>query len=93
MERIERPSWCCAGIGSCSTPTWRPLYQVETKALVQAIKRNIERFPADFMFWLSEREFENFRRQVGTSSSWGGRRYPPLRLHRAGGGDALQRVA
>ncbi len=53
------------------------LYQVETKALVRAVKRNAERFPADFMFQLSEDEFENLRLHSGTSSSWGGRRYLP----------------
>ena len=49
------------------------LYDVETKALNQAVKRNLLRFPEDFMFQLSEREFENLRSQIVTSS-WGGRR-------------------
>ena len=54
------------------------LYGVETKVLVQAIKRNIERFPADFMFQLSADEFANLRSQFVTSSSgYGGRRYAP----------------
>jgi hypothetical protein len=54
------------------------LYGVETKVLVQAIKRNIERFPADFMFQLSTEEFANLRSQFVTSSSgYGGRRYAP----------------
>jgi hypothetical protein len=54
------------------------LYGVETKVLVQAIKRNIERFPADFMFQLSAQEFANLRSQFVTSSSgYGGRRYAP----------------
>jgi hypothetical protein len=52
------------------------LYQVETKVLIQAVKRNIERFPADFMFQLNPEEFDNLRSQFVTSS-WGGRRYPP----------------
>lgn len=52
------------------------LYQVETKVLNQAIKRNIDRFPDDFMFELSEKEFETLRSQFVTSS-WGGRRYSP----------------
>ena len=52
------------------------LYQVETKVLNQAIKRNIDRFPNDFMFELSENEFEILRSQFVTSS-WGGRRYSP----------------
>jgi hypothetical protein len=54
------------------------LYGVETKALTRAVRRNPERFPADFMFSLSDTEFAHLRRQTGTSSQWGGRRYPPL---------------
>lgn len=54
------------------------LYGVETKALVRAVKRNLRRFPEDFMFQLSAEEFEHLRRQSGTSSSWGGRRYAPF---------------
>ena len=53
------------------------LYEVETKALLRAVKRNAERFPPDFMFVLTEAEFANLRRQFGTSSDWGGRRYLP----------------
>jgi hypothetical protein len=54
------------------------LYGVETKVLVQAIKRNIERFPADFMFQLTNQEVKNLRSQFVTSSSGhGGRRTPP----------------
>ncbi len=53
------------------------LYGVATKALVQAVKRNSARFPADFMFQLSSREFRNLRSQIVTSSLWGGRRTAP----------------
>jgi len=53
------------------------LYGVETKMLVRAVKRNINRFPTDFMFQLSKEEFDNLRFHFGTSSDWGGRRYPP----------------
>jgi ORF6N domain len=42
----------------------------------QAVKRNIDRFPDDFMFQLSDAEFEHLRSQIVTSK-WGGRRYPP----------------
>ena len=52
------------------------LYDVETKSLVQAVKRNIDRFPEDFMFQLTQQEFDDLRSQIVTSS-WGGRRYPP----------------
>ena len=53
-------------------------YDIETKALTRAVRRNIERFPDDFMFQLSQNEFDLLRRQFGTSSAWGGRRYRPL---------------
>lgn len=53
------------------------LYGVETKVLVQAVKRNLARFPADFMFQLTNQEFSDLRSQSVTSSQWGGRRYPP----------------
>ncbi len=53
------------------------LYGVETKVLVQAVKRNIERFPEDFMFRLNKKEFVILRSQIVTSSDWGGRRYAP----------------
>jgi len=53
------------------------LYGVDTRVLVQAMKRNIERFPDDFMFQLSKDEFAFLRSQSVTSSGWGGRRYPP----------------
>ena len=54
------------------------LYQVETKNLNKAVKRNIERFPASFCFQLTEEEVENLRFQIGTSSlNYGGRRYLP----------------
>jgi len=52
------------------------LYGVETKQLTRAVRRNIERFPLDFMFQLSVDEMNILRSQFGTSS-WGGRRYRP----------------
>jgi hypothetical protein len=53
------------------------LYEVETKVLLQAVKRNILRFPKDFMFQLTKEEFINLRSQIVTSR-WGGRRYAPF---------------
>lgn len=52
------------------------LYGVETKRLNEQVKRNIDRFPEDFMFQLTETEFENLKSQIATSS-WGGRRTLP----------------
>lgn len=52
------------------------LYGVQTKVLNQAVKRNIERFPDDFMFQLTKEEYEILKSQNATSS-WGGRRAMP----------------
>jgi len=53
------------------------LYNVDTKQLKRAVKRNIIRFPEDFMFTLNTKEFNNLRNQIVTSS-WGGTRYLPM---------------
>ena len=53
------------------------LYGVETKSLNRAVKRNLERFPDDFIFQLNNQEVRNLRYQFGTSSFWGGHRYLP----------------
>lgn len=55
------------------------LYGVETKAFNRAVRRNLDRFPDDFMFQLTNQEFAILRYQIGTSSleTWGGRRYLP----------------
>jgi hypothetical protein len=53
------------------------LYAVETKQFVRAVKRNIDRFPSDFAFVLTQKELTNLKCQIGTSSSWGGCRTPP----------------
>ena len=57
------------------------LYHYETKNINKAMKRNINRFPEDFCFQLTEKEVENLRFQIGTSSlnkeTYGGRRYLP----------------
>lgn len=53
------------------------LYRVETKRLKEAVRRNKKKFPADFMFELTKKEWTNLRTQFATSS-WGGQRYPPF---------------
>jgi len=52
------------------------LYGVTTKVLVQSVKRNINRFPIDFMYQLTRQEVANLRSQFVTSR-WGGKRYLP----------------
>lgn len=53
------------------------LYDVETRVLIQAVTRNRSRFPRDFMFQLSKREFESLRSQIVISNVRGGRRSAP----------------
>ena len=53
------------------------LYEVESKQLKRSVRRNINRFPNDFMFELNEEEWKNLRSQIG-ASSWGGSRYLPF---------------
>jgi len=53
------------------------LYDVKTKRLNEQVKRNISRFPDDFLFQLNREEFNDLKSQFATSS-WGGRRTPPL---------------
>ena len=54
------------------------LYDVPTKRLNEQVKRNIDRFPADFMFLLDGNEWDILRSRSATSRSWGGRRTPPF---------------
>lgn len=53
------------------------LYGVDTRVLNQTVKRNLKRFPDDFMFQLTDEEFRNLRSQIVTSS-WGGSRFRPM---------------
>ncbi len=75
--RIERAILSLRGHKVMLDADLAALYGVKTKALVRAVKRNEARFPADFMFQLSRDELGNLRSQLGTSTSWGGRRYLP----------------
>jgi len=76
-ERIERSILLIHSHKVMLDADLAELYGVETKQLIQAVKRNIFRFPSDFMFQLNKKEFENLRSHFGTSSHWGGRRYQP----------------
>jgi hypothetical protein len=53
------------------------IYGTEVKYLNRAVKRNHERFPVNFMFKLTQKEYENLKCQIGTSNSHGGRRTLP----------------
>jgi len=60
------------------------MYEVETRVLVQAVKRNRGRFPADFMFELTKDEYADLKSQSVISSAWGGRRTPPYAFNEQG---------
>jgi len=77
VERIERSILLIRGHKVMLSTDLAELYGVEPRILVQAVKRNITRFPQDFMFQLSKEEFSNLKSQI-VISSWGGlRRAPP----------------
>jgi hypothetical protein len=86
-ELIERRIYLVRGIKVMLDSDLAELYRVSTKVLNQAVKRNMGRFPSDFMFQLSSKEAETLRFQFGTSnlrsqfvtssSNYGGRRFSP----------------
>ena len=75
--RIEQSILLLRGQKVLLDSTLADLYGVQTKVLIQAVRRNRDRFPSDFMFELNNHEVTNLRSQIVTSS-WGGRRYLPL---------------
>ena len=75
-ERIIRMIYLIRGQKVMLDSDLAELYEVETKVLKQAVKRNMDIFPEHFMFELNQEEFENLRSQFVTSS-WGGQRYLP----------------
>jgi hypothetical protein len=72
-ERIERRILLIRGHKVILSPDLAELYDVAPKVLIQAVKRNIERFPGDFLFQLTAEEYANLKSQIVTSS-WGGAR-------------------
>jgi len=76
IEMIERKIYLIRGQKVMLDSDLAELYCVETKVLKRSVKRNIDRFPVDFMFTLTAKEFQNLRCQFG-ASSWGGSRYLP----------------
>ena len=84
-ERIIRRIFLIRGRKVMIDQDLAELYEVETKVLNQAVKRNITRFPSDFMFQLNKKEADIWRSQIVTSRQgetgqarqWGGRRYLP----------------
>jgi hypothetical protein len=79
LERIESRILFIGGQEVMLDADLARLYEIETRALVQAVKRNIERFPGDFMFQLTQDEFDFLRSQsvISNPEGRGGRRYLP----------------
>ena len=77
IERVTEKIYLIRGMKVLLDRDLAKLYGVETKVFKQAVKRNINRFPEDFMFELTGDEFKNLRSQIVTSS-WGGSRYVPM---------------
>jgi hypothetical protein len=77
IERIERVILLVRGEKVILDADLAALYGVETRALVQAVKRNSERFPKDFMFQVTSKEFASLRSQFVISKGKGGRRHAP----------------
>ncbi|MEI6832031.1 MAG: ORF6N domain-containing protein [Candidatus Omnitrophota bacterium] len=85
QDIIEKKIFLIRGLNVMLDRDLAELYGAQTKVFIQAVKRNKDRFPDDFMFRLTKKEFENLRFHFGISnlrsqivtSSWGGRRYLP----------------
>ncbi len=78
-ERIESQICFIRGEKVMLDADLAKLYQIETKSLNRAVRRNLERFPEDFLFQLTKEELEVLRYQIGTSSlGYGGSRYLPF---------------
>lgn len=88
-ERIESKIFLIRGKKVIMDKDLAILYEVATRQLNQAVKRNISRFPEDFMFQLNKREIEAFKSEIGllddsnlksqfVTSSYGGTRKPPF---------------
>lgn len=76
-ERIEKSIFYLRGHKVILDSDLATMYGVETRILVQAVKRNVKRFPEDFMFQLTAKEAEVLRSQIVISNGRGGRRTAP----------------
>jgi hypothetical protein len=88
VERIEASILLIRGHKVMLDAALAGLYGVSVGRLNEAVRRNVDRFPDDFMFQLTREEFEDLRSQTAasnlksqfaiSSSGWGGRRHPPI---------------
>ncbi len=77
VEQIQKSIFLIRGQKVLLDMDLAELYGVETRSLVQAVKRNIGRFPSDFVFQLDKDEYDSLRSQIVMSKGKGGRRYFP----------------
>ncbi len=84
LIRVERSIRIIRGDKVILDEDLAEMYGVEVKRLNEQVRRNLNRFPADFMFQLTKQEFKDLKSQFATSSLWGGRRTPPYAFSEQG---------
>ena len=84
LIRVERSIRIIRGDKVILDEDLAEMYGVEVKRLNEQIRRNLNRFPADFMFQLTKQEFKDLKSQFATSNQWGGRRTPPYAFSEQG---------
>ena len=83
VQGVESKIYSVRGMRVMFSHDLAELYGIETKVLLQAVRRNLDRFPEDFQFSLTNQEFTLLRSQTVTSS-WGGTRYSPMAFSEQG---------
>jgi hypothetical protein len=78
VEHIEHNIYLIRGQKVMLDSDLAELYGIETKQLKRAVKRNIDRFPSDFMFVFADSEYNSLRRQIGTLNRGAHSKYPPF---------------
>jgi hypothetical protein len=84
LVRVERSIRIIRGDKVILDEDLAEMYGVEVKRLNEQVRRNLNRFPADFMFQLTKQEFKDLKSQFATSNQWGGRRTPPYAFSEQG---------
>ena len=84
LIRVERSIRIIRGDKVILDEDLAELYGVEVKRLNEQVRRNLNRFPVDFMFQLTKQEFKDLKSQFATSNQWGGRRTPPYAFSEQG---------
>jgi hypothetical protein len=84
LIRIERSIRIIRGDKVILDTDLAEMYGVEVKRLNEQVRRNLNRFPADFMFQLTNQEFKDLKSQFATTNQWGGRRTPPYAFSEQG---------